>query len=274
MADDVRRTRDIASATEGDVRNSNQLQQELLDQIQRSNQLMQLMITLQQKMLDGTTSMAGGMSDTQKAMHLQILGGSLSMMFNSDNTQSLTPPTRMIPGCKGFADEAYPEEVAETEYSLISDGKYSSGSINSRKVSLTGAACIGGFLSLDKTKAVLTAQVDKKGPYEETAYNMSMLRYIFVRDAFFLPNIQKKNYPNKGLILQTAGYFAALKHISTLTYVNRVGLYIPDLFVNYSIDTSEVPSLGQQAHSFFQNNLSQQELADPDVQTALQSFTN
>src|SRR5262245_44312990 len=74
--------------------------------VQNGNNLQSQLVELSGKLL-------GNMEATKKGIHLQTLSTSLQGMLKPENTEILSPPSRMIPFAKTFGDEATTTELIE-----------------------------------------------------------------------------------------------------------------------------------------------------------------
>ena len=254
------------------IQKSNNVQNQLLAAVTHSNSLMELIARLNGQIRDLNEKVQGGVAKAADAVHLQIIGNALEQMFKAENTVNLKPPTRMMPFADALAQEASASEIMSIAHLLIMDGAYGSGSTSFKAASLTGAGAIAGFTALAKTKEIFTSQVEIGGIYEDSAYNFGMVRYMFIRDVFFLPIIEKLRYLNKALLVKAVGHYKELKHLATLPYVDRIELVIGSLWLNEQLDSDEIGSLASRAKSRFQSRLSADVLSDPEVQSLMQEL--
>lgn len=230
--------------------------EEMLQNVEAGNELQQQILAANNEIVKG--------------IHKQTLAVSLENMFKPENTAQLRPPTRMMPFAHTFANEATANEIIETQHVLISDAYY--GDIlnfKSRLTSLVGAGAIAGFTSMDKTRHIFRNHVENPGEYEETAYRFAMVRYLFIRDALFLPIVEKVKYLNVQNLRKLVDYFFSLKHLANLPYQGRFEIDIPDLFVNETLNPTEIGTLASRAKQRFQNKLKPSELARQEVKDLL-----
>lgn len=175
---------------------------------------------------------------TSNAVHLQVLTVALQQMLAPGNTESLTPPVRMFPYGDTFSKEATASEITEVYHTFLVDVKHGGQTTKSsptaedlrlpgRKISLAAGGVISAFVPDEKIDEIIEEQIYRGGRYEDTAYVILLTRYTYLRDFFFSSVVDKSERVNMDSVRKAAEYFADMKYIAQLPFVDRIKLHVP-----------------------------------------------
>lgn len=249
---------DVAEDTRSAVKDSNDLQQKILDNLKTTQETTEALKTETEKMA--------------AAVHLQILTTALEQMFAPLNTASLSPPARMTPFAKVFCDEATPLELIEIAHVLVTDTVDTADLPENRRLtSLVGLTLLATFTPKSKMDEILKVQAEEGGRYRGTAYVFALVRYVGVRDYRLMPLVEKAKYLGLGALEEAVELFAELKQIRDLRYRDRLVLSVPALEVEAAVDPGELKQLGIKAHRRFSRDL---ELTGVQAQRAKELLTH
>ena len=238
--------------------------------------------------LENTEQMAQGMAELQrlteqlkkqmetmaKGVHLQILTVALGALLDPQNTVNLSPPTRMIPYAKAFAEEATAEELVQATHLLLQETKLAPGDEHAKTVTLTAVMALSAFAPDVSMASILTDQIENHGRYEETTYSIAMGRYQFIRDYLFDPIISNAKILNLGTLNEALRNFAQLKFLATKPYSASFSLSVASLGLEVTFDPTDLSDLGARAQRRFSQKLPQDVLAQPSVLALLSQFTS
>lgn len=174
---------------------------------------------------------------TGNAVHLQVLTVALQQMLAPANTENLTPPVRMFPYGKTFSQEANPMEITEVCHTFLVDVKHGGQTekatptaddlrLPGRKISLAATGVIASFIPDEKLEEIIQEQIVRGGRYEDTAYVILLTRYTYLRDFFLASIVDKSERVNLDSVRKAAGYFADIKYIAQLPFLDRIKLHV------------------------------------------------
>lgn len=249
---------DQSNLTQGQILGA---QARILELLEKSNSLQEVLKSLTEAMKHNMDSMR----------HLSILGMALNSMFTEESKANLTPPTLMIPHAKAYADEATVEELTLTGYLLAQDAINGLNGTNARLASAMGLVVIAGQMSQAKTEAIVKAQIEGKGRYEDTGYHMLMARYFFLRDLILTPILKTTVHFNLNHLRDAVSSFELYKYIATRSYISEIKLKVEPV-LDEKVDWAKFTALASEAKNTFEDKLPPDLLSLPETQSLLREF--
>jgi hypothetical protein len=253
---------------------------------------MQELVKTTREMNGNTKDLTKGMDKTNDSTHDFALMVALGQLTEAVNTETLTPPARMLPYAKGFTKLATAHEIIQAFHTFWTDVQFGGATdkdnptpddvrLRSRRISMAAASGIAAFTPEDKFAEILATEVDGKKRFEESAYAFALCRYNFVRDFMFRSIVDNARDINLGALQDTATYFAQLKKIAALPYVAKMEfsvssfnskvvkgkVILEDVVIN--LDPNELANLGRSANRRFQRELPNDVKASAEAQALL-----
>lgn len=222
-------------------------------------------------MLSTTKDMQKETSKLTSAIHLQKLDAALKTIYAPENTKEYFPPSSgLIAGAEVFAKEATAKEIVEYTYVVMKevdktapkesrrgpDGKFPADYIeqfnHEKMVKLTALQAIAAQAPQSVIEEMIQAQVfNGGGRYEDTVYNVLMLRALFLQSYYLQEGVLAKPVNNIGKLESAYEYLKLLQFITSQPFADKialktVGIVAPGENLDEKLDLASVKELWRQ----------------------------
>lgn len=194
------------------------------------NEKIQRMTQNTDNMNDSIGNMSKSLSSTSKGIHSQSLMIALNELLKPENTKYMTLTNAniipMIAPAKAFAEVATAEELAGIAYLWISEinlcqiddiiTKQQKDNFDLGKwIKLNALQLIAGFIPEETMSILIQEQIKNGGSYRTAAYQLVVLRYLFIKD-FLLETMISTSVLNT-----PAQYETALDYLDSLNIIKQ-----------------------------------------------------
>lgn len=231
-------------------------------------------------MKDEVAKTNDGMARTNAAIHNQTLAVAYSTMMSDQNTELLSPaPLGMMPAGQVFAKEATADDLIQMTYVLLTDinestpdeslqdpttKKFSDEVVrkidHEKLAKLSAAMIINGLAPQATIDQIVSEQIDQGGQYEETAYQLLALRYVFVDNVLLANDLFKKPMNNLGKLTKAVERADILQSIAALPYASKLQFDVIGMLnaadnQSVTIDAGDAQAAWVKINSAFDNEL-------------------
>jgi len=202
------------------------------------------------KKMDQTNTAIGQtnskMDVTNLAIHNQTLAVALDQMMSPENTTNLFPPTSMMAPGQVFANVATSDEIVQLVYVLLLDvndkqpdpslqipDKAHKGKMtwpddvtaqwdHDKMAKLTALQVICGLMPDQTVQNIIDSQITAADRYQDTAYQVLMLRYLFIDSFMLTESLLSSKVDNPGVAEQGITYIEQLRFIEEQPFASSI----------------------------------------------------
>lgn len=195
-------------------------------------------------------SMTSKIDETNEAVRLQKLSIAKDGMEDPVNAEKLVPfPTRIVPFAELFAYTANRREILGQVYLYLKEvndvitipavdetgmpKEFSAQEIqdiNNEKFQIyTAAQAISAHIPQEMLEEIVTEEIYKEGRFQETAYNILMMRYQFLRDAMLTNSLLSQPTESTGVIKDAVTYLTFMDWIARRPFLEDIEVKVTGL---------------------------------------------